>query len=1120
MSSAPSRRRFDARPWLPLVLLLAGCGGGGGGGGSSSPKITAPKGGSYWAGTKQIKWKTFDNDEKVTVEVSDDGGATWTALETGGKDDGKYNWDTTSVADGGQYRVRVRAGGEKATSGVFTVDNTAPVLVLSAPLGGELWGGVREVTWVTTDDNPGTVAILLSSDGGATYPTVVAAAAPDVDLYSWATSGQPDGTQYRLQLTATDLAGNAGVAVASTSNFELDNTVPLVSLTSPVGGESWGALQQVTWTTTDLHPSTVDLLLSTDSGATFTETIATDVPDTGSYDWQTGEAPDGTTLRVRVVATDGAGNDSDPSDSAADFTIRNVRILGDAHYQDVNGNSVIDAGDQLYLLFDKNIDVSGSAGPSDLALAVAGDTLGAGATVTDGAENNSVLVTLGANPVLTARGPFDEDELTAGSSSAIDISPTMSADAIEETGTGTDAVPSGMKDVTPGFVALAPLGAGVDLPRRAALGDLDADGDPDLVVGITGGAADIVYLGDGAGGWTPSQSLGTDDTRDVALGDVDRDGDLDLVTAVVGANRVWLNDGAGAFTDSGQALGANDSQAVVLVDVDCDGDLDACFGNAASQGLRVWLNDGAGVFSDSLQSLGSASTVALAAGDLDGDGDVDLFAANSGSPSRVWRNAGGVFSAGGTTPTTNAQDVALGDLDGDGDLDVVIAVLGQNEVRLNSGTGTFPGAARFLGNNDNRAALLLDLESDGDLDIWTVKNVDGGRFWINDGAASFVEDTVRTLSSAALDGVVGRVDGDDDLDLVVINDLNAHRTYRSSRSGGQPLATLQDSGAAFGPWDSGDPAVGDVDGDGRVDLVVPAIAGTHHVLHGDGTGAFAEGVEFGTGDAQGGTLFDADCDGDLDYLQRLTGAGDRLWTNDGSGVFTDSGQSIGGTAFLVGDLDGDGDPDLAVAPSGAGVEIWDNDGLGEFTATGDSFAPISSAYVLPGDLDGDGDLDLWCGGGASDQAWENDGAGVFTSAATLVNGVLSASALLADFDGDSDLDVLRSTDSGGVLPARNDGSFTLTVLASSGPASVFTRLEALDRDEDGDLDLFATDTLNTTWSVLIGNGAGNFGSVAQSAILAGTVSFRRIDADGDGDADLYAARGNGVATDDLLLIMD
>ena len=1119
MSSAPLRRRIDARPWLPLVLLLAACGGGGGGD-SSSPKITAPKGGSYWAGTKQIQWKKFDNGKKVTVEVSDDGGTTYTPLETGGKDDGKYLWDTTTSADGGQYRVRVRAGGKTITSGLFTVDNTAPVLALSAPAGGELWGGQRDVTWVTTDDNPGTVAILLSADGGATYPTVIAAGAPDIDLYSWSTAGQPDGTQYRVQLTATDLAGNAGAAVASTSNFELDNTEPLVSLTSPVGGESWGALQQVTWTTTDLHPSTVDLLLSTDSGATFAETIATDVPDTGSYDWQTGEAPDGTTLRVRVVATDGAGNDSDPSDSAADFTIRNVRILGDAHYHDVNGNSVIDAGDQLYLLFDKIIDVSGSAGPSDLALAVAGDTLGAGATVTDGAENNSVLVTLGANPVLTVRGAFDEDQVTAGSSSAIDISPTMSADAIEETGTGTDAVPSGMKDVTPGFVALASLGAGVDLPRRAALGDLDADGDLDLVVGITGGAADIVYLGDGAGGWTPSQTLGSDDTQDVALGDVDRDGDLDLVTAVVGANRVWTNDGSGTLSDSGQALGANDSRAVVLVDVDCDGDLDACFGNASSQGNRVWLNDGAGVFSDSLQSLGTSDTVALAAGDLDGDGDVDLFAANSGQASRVWRNAAGTFSAGATTPATNAQDVALGDLDGDGDLDLFIAVLGQNEVRLNSGTGTFPGAARFLGNNDNRAVLLLDLDADGDLDAWTVKNIDGGRFWINDGAANFGEDTVRTLSSDALDGVVGRVDADDDLDLVVINNLNAHRTYRSSRSGGQPLATLQDAGSAFGPWDSGEPSVGDVDGDGDVDLVVQDLAGPNHVLLGDGTGAFAEGVDFGAGSAGPGALFDADCDGDLDYLQGLAGAGDRLWTNDGTGLFTDSGQSLGGSAFPVGDVDGDGDPDLAVTPSGAGVEIWDNDGLGVFTATGDSFTPISSDYVLAADLDGDGDLDLWCGGGTSDQAWENDGAGVFTAAATLANGVLSASALLADFDGDSDLDVLRSTDSSGVLPARNDGAFTFTPLASSGPPSVFTRLEALDRDEDGALDLFASDAANAAWAVLIGDGAGGFGTVAQSGILASTVSFRLIDVEGDGDADVYAARGAGVATDDLLLILD
>jgi hypothetical protein len=103
-------------------------------------------------------------------------------------------------------------------------------------------------------------------------------------------------------------------------------------------------------------------------------------------------------------------------------------------------------------------------------------------------------------------------------------------------------------------------------------------------------------------------------TRDYAV-EV-RQPPLDAFVANYGqANRVWVNDGSGTFTDSGQALGSSDSLGVALGDVDGDGDLDAFVANA-TQANRVWVNDGSGAFTDSGQALGSSVSSGVALGDV------------------------------------------------------------------------------------------------------------------------------------------------------------------------------------------------------------------------------------------------------------------------------------------------------------------------------------------------------------------------------------------------------------------------------------------------------------------------------------------------------------------------
>ncbi len=131
-------------------------------------------------------------------------------------------------------------------------------------------------------------------------------------------------------------------------------------------------------------------------------------------------------------------------------------------------------------------------------------------------------------------------------------------------------------------------------------------------------------------------------------GDIDNDGDLDLFLAnstgrgaaaapEYGRNTLLRNDGNGAFTDISDRSGvgvATNSRGCTMGDVDNDGDLDIIVTNSMHDTL-VFLNDGQGVFTESGQRTGGAVFYGhgCALGDLDGDGDLDLVTGN-------WRNVG------------------------------------------------------------------------------------------------------------------------------------------------------------------------------------------------------------------------------------------------------------------------------------------------------------------------------------------------------------------------------------------------------------------------------------------------------------------------------------------------
>ncbi len=617
---------------------------------------------------------------------------------------------------------------------------------------------------------------------------------------------------------------------------------------------------------------------------------------------------------------------------------------------------------------------------------------------------------------------------------------------------------------------------------RLDIGDIDGDGDIDLIVPTINPLGLTTLKNNGSASFISSQFIAINPQPDHAIpADIDNDGDLDIIMTGAANLRLLLN-----------AEPSIESQPIAHTTFCGSTKMDVPFttyGLPDNNTYSVELSDATGSFATPV-SIGTGTTSPITC-------TVPMsVSAGNAYRIRIVCNSLSIISNDNGTDITIIQDCPIiASVNPDFNSHNISTL---NGIDIHYATSMLPSTintesvrifSSYTGFDSNKGTVSLSTPS-------TVSFQTDQKFFPNEKISVSLTNQIETSNNVNV-----MTPFTYEFTTRPITSSGNFALRNSTRKASDNFSLVSQTGRIS--------KTADLDNDGNLDIVTTDFYTDQLSVYLNNKQQFASSIELSCGTVpQAMSLADIDADGDLDILTATKAV--TVFKNNGSAVFAPAENILLSDVpegLATADFDGDGNIDIAAFTFATGLSVNINNGTGSFTEKTFSFLTDGHAFDLKAlDIDMDGDMDI-VGTTFSPfhiLTFENDGHANFSLSNTIgtFNGAIELQT--ADFNNDGKMDFIT-------FEGYNGGGFDIGFNQSTGfsmqhidfPYNSYCS-DVADVDGDGDIDIISSDggAYTTAVNILKNDGSGNFTLSQSVQLFVSVTSITPNDIDNDGDVDI------------------